>query len=580
MLDKRKSIKIQMFLRYTGIFVVTFALFALLVIVNFSVTLRKTEEKNMDRELELIINSLDVLLSDCTEYLNVISTDKELVKLVDAFAADPDMGSGERVQLRGKINAVLSNIVAPNTKLIGASVVYDDMVLCASYSLDEACVKEIVNEEYAAQTGNAIKPVWGNLTSLSFKYQPAANVFPISKAIINKDTGEKKGIVTVYLQETDLAGIYEKSNYQKNRYYIIDAEGHIISSLDKSELYDFYEEESDLDWCRSRTYEARGWQIVCIADQTIFNQTKAKMAADILLILLLLAAGVFALSYVSSVEITRPLYSLLNVMKEIEDGDASARSGYSKDNEFGILSREFNRLIDGQQDAMQQIYQHQKSKRKNELLLLQSQIKPHFLYNTMETISSFVRLDQKENALLTIQSLSGFYRKTLSMGKEIIRVKEEISIIEEYLKIQSLRYKCYMEYTIDIEERILNYEIPKLILQPLVENSIYHGIKQKDEIGELIVRGYEQDDKLYFEVFDTGNGMTEEKKKEIEGKLKTNAKTSRNGFGLFNVAERLRLFYGDACDMQVDSEYQEYTQITIIIPKKELNGHAENIAGG
>lgn len=295
-----------------------------------------------------------------------------------------------------------------------------------------------------------------------------------------------------------------------------------------------------------------------------------EMMRSNLLLLLVIAAAVFLGAYFVSSAITRPLYGLMHVMRRIEDGEEDARACDDAQDEIGTLSREFNKLVDGQQGAMQQIYAHQSAKRKSELLLLQSQIKPHFLYNAMETIASFVKLDYKEQALETIKSLSAFYRESLSSGKEIVAVANEVEIIREYLNIQSLRYKNYMEYTVDVEEKVLHYKIPKLILQPLVENSIYHGIKQKDEKGEIIVRGYEKGDTLCFEVFDTGIGMTDEKKNEIIDKLSRNNDTSdRSSFGLYNVSQRLQLFYGTDCSLQIESCYQEYTQVTLIIPKKE-----------
>lgn len=568
-MKKKVSIRIQIFMIYSLIFVTACGFFATSAMTNFSSTLKKTEEKNMDRELELIINSLDVLLTDCEKYLNVISTDRELVKIVENYVQNKETDKGKLEQIRKEINAVLSNVIAPNTKLIGASVMVDGQILCASYSINEADIREVLDDDHLSQILSSQRASWGELSEVSFLDQPRENVLPISKSIMNKETGEKTGIVTMYLSENELSNIYEKTNSQKNSYYILDRSRRIVSSLDKAVVGQKYDMDSSADeWRMMKHYERRDWDVLCITDQSVFLQTKKKMIRDNLLILLVILIFMFGFSYVVSFSITKPLYELLEVMKKIEKGDTKIRSQCRKNDEFGTLSREFNKLIDEQQKAMQQIYQHQKSKRKSELLLLQSQIKPHFLYNTMETIASFIKLDEKKMALETIQRLSGFYRKSLSMGREIVRVEEEIAIIEEYLKIQSLRYKSYMDYSIEVQDSILKYDIPKLTLQPLVENSIYHGLKQKDEQGVLIVRGYEQDEKLCFEVFDTGNGMTEEKKKEIEEKLGKNAKTSEHGFGLYNVAERLRLFYGDECDMLVDSEYEEYTQITIIIPKK------------
>ncbi len=569
---RKFSIKGQIFIMYSSIFICAIIIFSMIVTRSFNTAAKKTEEKNTERELELIINNLDMMISDCEEYLKVISTDVQLIHKIEEYEKLDAPKSLEKLKYRNDINKILSNIIYPNTKMIGASVIHGQEVLCASYSIKEESAEQIMDEAYEKSVAQTPGCVWDGLSILSYNDQNDEYVIAVSKEIMNKDTGRVKGIITLYLQETQLERIYQKNNTKGNEYYILDNQGRVLSSVDKKLLKQAYTGTVPKEgyWVTKKEYPRLGWEIICHADQSILKKANMEMMTSNLVLLLVIAAAVFLGAYFVSAAITRPLYELMRVMKRIEAGEEDARVHDDATDEIGTLSREFNKLVDGQQAAMQQIYAHQRAKRKSELLLLQSQIKPHFLYNAMETIASFVKLNYKEQAMETIKSLSAFYRESLSNGREIVEVANEVEIIQEYLKIQSLRYQNYLEYTVDVEEDVLHYKIPKLILQPLVENSIYHGIKQKDEMGEIIIRGYEKDETLCFEVFDTGIGMTDEKKMEILEKLSHNDDTSgRDSFGLYNVAQRLQLFYGEDSSLLIESCYQEYTQVTIKIPKKE-----------
>ena len=202
------------------------------------------------------------------------------------------------------------------------------------------------------------------------------------------------------------------------------------------------------------------------------------------------------------------------------------------------------------------------------------QLKPHFLYNSLETVVSLVKIDYKEKAVLMIRALSDFYRKSLNGGSEIVTVRDEIDIIKNYLLIQRIRYERYMGYEIEVSEDILNCKIPKLILQPLVENALYHGIKQGEKKADLIVRGYKDEKDAVLEIFDSGVGIEPEKLKEIQKKLREQEtvradEAARSSFGIYSVNERIRLHYGEKYGITLESMLHEYTQVTIRIPDSE-----------
>lgn len=215
----------------------------------------------------------------------------------------------------------------------------------------------------------------------------------------------------------------------------------------------------------------------------------------------------------------------------------------------------------------------QQNSRNLELRLLQAQINPHFLYNTLDNIVWLSEDDRKEDVAAIVTSLSRFFRTTLSGGRDFISLGQELSHVEAYLEIQQFRYRDILSYRIDVPEDLKNLLIIKLALQPVVENALYHGIKNKRGMGEIQIRVEEKDEKdLLLTVEDDGIGMDGESLEHLRGIIAGEIRPAEDnsGFGMSNVAERLRLNYGEKASVFVDSEYGRGTKVQILIPKMEV----------
>ncbi len=219
------------------------------------------------------------------------------------------------------------------------------------------------------------------------------------------------------------------------------------------------------------------------------------------------------ISYFLSRSITKPIFQLNKTMRQIRNGQMNVRSTYQSSDEIGNLSAGFNNLMDRIEELVAQNTEEQKTKAEIEFKLLQSQVKPHFLYNTVETIVSLIKLNMRSEAIAAAKYMADFYKISLSKGNDLISVRDEIQLTESYLEIQKLRYVEYMDYAMEIDEDIMRYTIPKLTLQPIIENAIYHGLKRKKERGILQIRGVREHDQIKIEVYDNGVGMD---KQEIE----------------------------------------------------------------
>ena len=201
-----------------------------------------------------------------------------------------------------------------------------------------------------------------------------------------------------------------------------------------------------------------------------------------------------------------------------------------------------------------------------ELALLQAQINPHFLYNTLDTIIWLIEADKPQEAEEMVSDLSAFFRHTLSKGKDVITLAEETEHIRSYLQIQQARYKDILRYTIDMAPEVLTAALPKLTLQPLVENALYHGVKLKRAMGHIYVMARREEGNVLIQVTDDGMGMTPERLQELRQAMETG---ERVGFGLATVNERLRLLFGPEYGLDLSSRQGVGTTVTIHIPYHE-----------
>ena len=214
-----------------------------------------------------------------------------------------------------------------------------------------------------------------------------------------------------------------------------------------------------------------------------------------------------------------------------------------------------------------QVRAEQRQLRKAEFELLQAQINPHFLYNTLDAIVWSAEAGNQKQVIDMVGSLSDFFRTSLNKGKEIVTVREDLHHVRSYLEIQQIRYLDILSYEIHVPEELYDYKVPKITLQPLVENALYHGIKNKRGGGQIVVLGWDDVDSYYIQVKDNGIGMTKERLDEIRNALKEAVPKENVLYGLYNVNERIRLNLGEGYGIEIDSKYEEGTKVTLHLPK-------------
>ena len=278
--------------------------------------------------------------------------------------------------------------------------------------------------------------------------------------------------------------------------------------------------------------------------------------------------GALLISRKITQDITQPIQRLCEVTRQAGKGDFAVRASEDSNNELAVLGSSFNRMVEEIGKLVEDIRVEQLNLRATELKLLQAQINPHFLYNTLDTIVWLAEAGKKEEVVWMVSALSNFFRTTLSKGRDYITVGEEESHIRSYLEIQQFRYRDILQYEVRIPEQIGGFMILKLTLQPLVENALYHGIKNKRGMGHIRVTGELDGEKLVFRVWDDGIGMSPERLEQVRRMVRgeDQSEDRSSGFGLYNVWQRLQLNYGEGYGLETDSEYGEWTEARVTIP--------------
>lgn len=314
-----------------------------------------------------------------------------------------------------------------------------------------------------------------------------------------------------------------------------------------------------------KTISYTGWKLISVVPMKSFSMGMTGMRNLVVLLVALTVLAVVILNQMVSARISKPLRRLNDSVKEWEAGNMNPDIYIGGSMEVEHLGKTLRSTVAQIRQLMDDIVVEQEEKRKSELDALQSQINPHFLYNTLDSIVWMITGERYDDAVFMITQLASLFRISLSKGKTVIKIEDEVKHARNYMNIQKIRYKNSFEVDFQIEEDILDGCIVKLVLQPLLENAIYYGMEFMDGEGEIHVRGYRKDKDVYLEVEDNGLGMPEEEAAELlNGKERPHKHGS--GVGLVNVHSRLKLCFGEAYGLVIHSCPDEGMMVQIHIP--------------
>ena len=314
-----------------------------------------------------------------------------------------------------------------------------------------------------------------------------------------------------------------------------------------------------------RTIGYTGWKLVGVTPSAALGIDGIKFRFFVLFVADLFLFLLAMINAFISDKISNPIKRLDGSVREIESGNLDVEIVPSGSYEVEHLGKSIKNMLGRIKVLMLDLVAEHNAKRKSEFDTLQSQINPHFLYNTLDIIVWMIENENSDKAVNIVTALAKFFRISLSKGKNIITVKDEVEHVRNYLMIQNMRFKNRFEYSIDVDEKVLSYSSLKLMLQPLVENAIYHGMEFMDGDGEIDVKVFKDDDSLYFTITDNGLGMSEDMVETLLSKDFVPSKKG-SGIGVKNVNERIKLYFGSEYGLKVESEPDEGTKITIHLP--------------
>ena len=319
----------------------------------------------------------------------------------------------------------------------------------------------------------------------------------------------------------------------------------------------------------TKTVGYTGWKLVGVIKGTGISLNMLKTRLFIVFVILLIIFIVILINSYISFRVTNPIRELEKSVKELEEGNLDADIYMGGSYEVQHLGKSVQDMKFRIKGLMQDIVSEHEEKRKSEFDSLQAQINPHFLYNTLDIIVWQIENEKQSEAVHTVTALARFFRLSLGKGKNIVTVRDEIDHVKNYLMIQHMRFKNKFDYEFDIAEDVLELPSLKLMLQPLVENAIYHGMEFMDGDGLIMVKAWRKEDELYLSVADNGLGMTEDKVEMILTGESTSGNGRGSGIGVKNVNERIKLYFGEAYGLTIDSEPDEGTTVIIHLPAKD-----------
>lgn len=396
----------------------------------------------------------------------------------------------------------------------------------------------------------------------------------------------RQGILLVDMNFSAIEQMFDKVNEQGTGYvYLIDSNGEIIYHPNQKAIYSGLETENNIvaasyddgDYMETYRGEQRsvivktvgytGWKIVSVVPvkELAVNHRQIRFITIIIFtitIFLILFGNMFISNVVSD-----PIIKLEESLAYLESGSMDPDNIYlGGTHEIRHLSRTIKSMVRQMRKLMDDMVREQEEKTKSELDALQSQINPHFLYNTLDSVVWMVESERYQEAISMVTSLATLFRISLSKGNNIITIRDEITHASNYMSIQKVRFKNKFETNIDIDPAIENCITIKLIIQPLIENAIYYGVNNADDDGLIEVKGYEKDGDIFIEVSDNGMGIPPETVSTLLTE-KSKSRGKGSGIGLWNVNQRINLYFKGDYGLSINSELDEGTTVTIHLPK-------------
>ena len=523
------------------------------------------------RSVEQINSQMDQMFLDYTDIVDILGTDEDLLNVLKGYIDPSD-----------SFNSIYEKIYYLTLRVNHKMALYilntEGQTLFNTAILPTAHKKELEN-------------AWGLFRRLEMSDgetviypesfiddQGKVIAFAIGKKIVNEEDKTIGYIVIDVAREELLSIIYSLTSSNLDNVVIMDPFYYVVTDLkaphNEGGFYDKKDlpiESSDLTMPQLSQKNGKDMltilhknensfiQIAATVPLYIVNNNKNYIAQMILFSLLIaLVLGIVA-SFFMAQNLVKPIRILMKSMEEVRDGNLNERVSLNRKDEIGLLEESYNQMVIRLRESMDKVIDKQQKLRIAEIKILQAQINPHFLYNTLDTVKWMAKMRKEDEVIVIVTQLSNIFRNSIDNQKEFVTVRENLDVVKSYVQIQLIRYdNCFtVEYAIDSQIEL--YMVPKLIFQPIFENAIVHGLSGEEE-GLLFIKGWIEGNDLIFIIQDNGVGMTEEEVKKVL------QEKNKDHIGLYNVDQRIKLYYGKDYGVSIESRLSIGTKVTIKVP--------------
>jgi two-component system sensor histidine kinase YesM len=568
---------------------VTLSLFPFLLVSAISIQLYATQTINTAANhttqiTRQVCDSIDLYISGLDQILDFLSL--QLIHIVET--------EGDTFWESATLRETLSEIASSHSEIAGILIASESdqyiSIDMTRISRDPFAFENWYAQARARRDGMTIISNLTGRNITTMRGYSFDDVFALTKAVFSPKDGRCIGIIMADVRHSIIRDSINRVPLGERGFmFIMDENGAIVYTQPNKVVYRISPDwlvagdgkpfEVKLDGSRWQVYQSQsaytGWKTV-----GVFSYDEVMGGVTIIFLVFVLSISVITVllilfSFRLAVSLTRPISELRTLMRQAEKGDMEVRFSQSRSDELGDLGAGFNHMLSRMGELIRQVREEQRHRMDAEMKILQEQIKPHFLYNTLDIVSWMAREYQAEDIVSLVDALTTMFRIGLSTGKDFITLRDEIVHVSNYLYIQKIRYKEKLSYSIKVDQEALCCEVPKLILQPLVENAIYHGIRKKRSSGNISISARLYDSSLEMTVKDNGAGMSEETLLKIMHQMEQSLDfDGKQGFGLFYIQQRVKQHYGQTWGLKITSHEDEGTNVTVTLPTVNGEGPA------
>lgn len=537
---------------------------------NKAMILDATEDNNTQ-----IINNIDTSLNPLLKLSMYPLQDKELLHILRKDYSNVTYPKHEVSNDFDTVNRIIKNSMILNTDLVQSVIIYQShnhLIIGRSntdfinnkYFKDEF-IKEPFIQEIMEKKGIEVFVGVHPDKLMTANQQP---VVSIGRAIVDPYTYENLGFILFNIGIDQLKAVWSSTHFTENtKFYLIDESEHVIYSQDRSQIGQAASTVSE-DTKQSSNYiitsssTLTNWTAVSSIPKNELFYVLNFMLETIIISLLVLLVLAIVTSFFIATSVTKPLAILQRKMKRVSQGDLDVVIDIQY-GEVGKISITIDHMLEDIRGLIQRIYEEETEKRRLESLALQSQIKPHFIYNTINVIKWMAKIQGSTGIEEALTDFSSVIKFTAKSESEYVTFREEVEFITSYTRILDFRYLNKFEVSYEIEPHILEYKTLRFLIQPLVENAVFHGFDEIDYKGRLLIHIYEQDDNVIVIVSDNGRGMSAPEKDTLNSSATPD---QLNSIGIKNVRKRIELYYGEGYGLWIESQPNLGTTAKIIIP--------------